>query len=111
MMKVTVLLTRPPLSTAHLTEAVRVSFMIAALNHEVDFVLIDDGVFILLEQTGGKFGRETLRRMEGTDSIRIRVHAGSFRRLIPEVPLPENYRLIESDELSSIMVSSKVLVF
>ncbi len=110
-MRVTVLLTRPPLSTAHITEAVRVSFMTAALNHEVDFVLIDDGVFILLEQKGGGFGRETLKRMEGVDAIRVRVHEGSFRRLVPEAPLPAGYALIKSDELSSMMISSKVLVF
>ncbi len=110
-MKVTVLLTRPPLSTAHLTEAIRVSLMLSALGHEVYFVLIDDGAFILLEQKGGGFGKETLKRLEDTDAIHIRVHRGSYLRLVPDVPLPESYGLIGSDELSSLIVSSKTVVF
>jgi len=110
-MKAAVMLTKPPLSTTHLTEAVRVSFMLAALGHEVDFIMIDDGVFILLEQGDDRFGKETLRRAENTENIRLHVHGGSFRRLLRNVQLPENYSIIESEELSEKLISSKVLVF
>ncbi len=111
MMKASVLLTKPPLSTAHLTEALRVSFMLAALGHEVDFIMIDDGVFILLEQGDGRFGKETLRMAENTENIHFHVHGGSFRRLLQNARLPENYSIIGSEELSEKLISSKVLVF
>jgi sulfur relay (sulfurtransferase) DsrF/TusC family protein len=111
MMKVTVLLTRPPQSTAHMTEALRVSLMLAALGNSVSLVLIDDGVFVLLEKAGASFGLETLKRAEDTDNLRLYVHGNSFRKFLPNVKIPETYGVLETGDIASMILSEKVLVF
>ncbi len=110
-MRVTVLLTRPPLSTAHVTEALRVSLMLAALGHDVSLVLIDDGVFMLLENMGASFGLETLKRADGADGLHLCVHGDSVRKLLPDMKIPATYSMLETRDIASMILSEKVLVF
>jgi len=113
-MDATVVLTKPPLSTSHFTEALRVSLMLCALGHRVNFVLIDEGVLILLEKSGSRFGTETLRNAEGVEGLEILIHKGSLDRFFHNKDRFGNwkgYRVVDSAELAQIMLSTKTLVF
>ncbi len=113
-MNATVVLTKPPLSTSHFTEALRVSLMLSALGHRVNLVLIDEGVLILLEKSGSSFGNETLRNAEGVEGLEILIHRGSLERLLHGQDRDcgrKGYRIVDSAELARILLSTKTLVF
>lgn len=106
-MRVAVVLTKPPLSSAHAAEAVRLALMFSAMGDEVSLVLMDDGVLWLLERSWGQFGEVTMKNLE-SGGIRILYHQDASG--IVE-GLPEIYRAASAEEIASLLLESRAVVF
>ncbi|MEM3852597.1 MAG: DsrE family protein [Methanomassiliicoccales archaeon] len=112
-METTIVLTRDPISSAHHTEAVRLALMLSALEHKVNFVLIDDGVYLLLAFCGYTFKNETADALLKSDSVRLIACRSSAEHNIPQFlsKALEVCSMADEKEIAQLLLSTRAVIF
>jgi sulfur relay (sulfurtransferase) complex TusBCD TusD component (DsrE family) len=108
-LKYTVAQTHPPLNSAHVTESVRLSYMLLGYGHKVDYVLVDDGVYLLLEWCGSSFGKESLKRLTAESGFKLFACTQSAESRA--LAIPEQCTPLTPAQIGEKLLASKVVVF
>lgn len=101
--------THPPLNSAHVTESVRLSYMLLGYGHEVDYVLVDDGVYLLLEWGESSFGKESLKKLTAESGFRLFACTRSAESR--SLAIPKQCTPLTPAQIGEKLLESKVVVF
>lgn len=106
----------PPFSTNHLAEAIRVAAMASALELEVTFAFVGDGVWALAAgQSPHRLGPPIGSVLRGivteaspalVDGASLAARGLTAARLVPDVPV----RVVDAEELADRLVASDSVV-
>ncbi|MEM3670604.1 MAG: DsrE family protein [Thermoprotei archaeon] len=108
-MKLTLLQTHPPLNSAHVPESIRLSYMALGYGNRVDYVLVDDGVYALLDWSSLSLKTESLKRLVQEPGFRLYASDRSARQR--QITVPPACEPLSAEQIAEMLLSSKVLVF